>query len=95
MTRTPATFETIHLPNGLTYEQPTGLFINNEFVKASHGKTTEVINPATEEIITYVSSGSRDDVERVRRRVRLPRLSRHQLGHPGPKEQSPHPFQAR
>ena len=58
-----ANFETITLPNGLTYEQPTGLFINNEFITASHGKTMEVVNPATEEIITYVASGSRDDVE--------------------------------
>ena len=55
--------ETITLPNGQTYEQPTGLFINNEFIKASHGKTLQVINPATEEIVTYVSSGSADDVE--------------------------------
>ncbi|SMN22989.1 similar to Saccharomyces cerevisiae YPL061W ALD6 Cytosolic aldehyde dehydrogenase, activated by Mg2+ and utilizes NADP+ as the preferred coenzyme [Maudiozyma saulgeensis] len=54
---------TITLPNGLTYQQPTGLFINNEFIQASTGKTVEVTNPATEEVITSVSSGSRDDVE--------------------------------
>jgi aldehyde dehydrogenase (NAD(P)+) len=36
-------------PNGRKYTQPTGLFINNEWVKSSDGKQIISINP------TYVS----------------------------------------
>lgn len=32
-------------PNGRKYTQPTGLFINNEWVKSSDGKTITSINP--------------------------------------------------
>ncbi len=52
----------ITLPNGTTYEQPTGLFINNEFVKSRQGKTFEVFNPSTEEEITHVYEAREDDV---------------------------------
>ncbi|KAF9696024.1 hypothetical protein EKO04_005880 [Ascochyta lentis] len=45
------------------YEQPTGLFINNEFIKAVDGKTFEVINPSTEEVITSVQEASEKDVD--------------------------------
>lgn len=33
-------------PNGVKYTQPTGLFINNEFVKSVKGDTLESIDPA-------------------------------------------------
>ena len=33
-------------PNGVKYTQPTGLFINNEFVKATKGETIDSIDPA-------------------------------------------------
>lgn len=32
-------------PNGRTYLQPTGLFINNEWVPSSDGKKIASINP--------------------------------------------------
>lgn len=32
-------------PNGRKYQQPTGLFVNNEWVKSSTGKTLVSINP--------------------------------------------------
>jgi aldehyde dehydrogenase (NAD+) len=32
-------------PNGRKYIQPTGLFINNEWVKASSGEKITSINP--------------------------------------------------
>ena len=32
-------------PNGKTWTQPLGLFINNEFVKSSTGETIASINP--------------------------------------------------
>ncbi|KAF6800977.1 aldehyde dehydrogenase C922.07c-like protein 1 [Colletotrichum sojae] len=36
----------LEAPNGVKYTQPTGLFINNEFVKSSTGETIESIDPA-------------------------------------------------
>lgn len=33
-------------PNGVKWSQPTGLFINNEFVASSSGQTLETIDPA-------------------------------------------------
>ncbi|CCC69212.1 hypothetical protein NCAS_0C02220 [Naumovozyma castellii] len=54
---------TITLPNGITYNQPTGLFINNEFMKSQDYKTIKVENPATAEIVCEVSSGTSEDVE--------------------------------
>ncbi|CCK67896.1 aldehyde dehydrogenase (NADP(+)) ALD6 KNAG_0A02070 [Huiozyma naganishii CBS 8797] len=53
----------IVLPNGLEYDQPTGLFINNEFIESSHSKKISVQNPSTEETIGDVFSGSKEDVE--------------------------------
>jgi aldehyde dehydrogenase (NAD(P)+) len=32
-------------PNGRKYTQPTGLFINNEWVKSSNGQKLTSINP--------------------------------------------------
>lgn len=37
---------TLKTPNGHTYEQPTGLFINNDFVESSGDKTITSIDPA-------------------------------------------------
>ncbi|KAJ4412055.1 aldehyde dehydrogenase (NAD(P)(+)) ald5 [Neurospora sp. IMI 360204] len=45
------------------YKQPTGLFINNEFVESVDKKTFEVINPATEEVICSVHEASEKDVD--------------------------------
>lgn len=47
----------------LSYEQPTGLFINNEFVAGVDGKTFEVINPSTEKVICSVSEATEKDVD--------------------------------
>jgi aldehyde dehydrogenase (NAD+) len=45
------------------YKQPTGLFINNEFVEGVEKKTFEVINPSTEEVICSVSEATEKDVD--------------------------------
>jgi len=45
------------------YKQPTGLFINNEFVEAVEKKTFEVINPANEEVICSVHEATEKDVD--------------------------------
>jgi len=50
-------------PSSGKYSQPTGLFINNEWVKGVDGKTFEVINPSTEEVITSVHEATEKDVD--------------------------------
>ncbi|CAK7206511.1 hypothetical protein SEUCBS139899_009307 [Sporothrix eucalyptigena] len=51
------------LPNGVTYNQPTGLFINNEFVKSSTEEKITVIDPATEKEIAAVYAASPADID--------------------------------
>lgn len=53
----------ITLPNGNKFSQPTGLFINNEFVKSKAGKTLESINPSTGEPNCAVYAAEEDDVD--------------------------------
>jgi aldehyde dehydrogenase (NAD+) len=53
---------TIKTPH-LSYEQPQGLFINNEFVKGVEGKTFETINPTDEKVITSVHEATEKDVD--------------------------------
>ncbi|CAG8960852.1 hypothetical protein HYFRA_00002389 [Hymenoscyphus fraxineus] len=50
-------------PSSGKYTQPTGLFINNEWVKGVEGKTFETINPSTEEVICSVSEATEKDVD--------------------------------
>lgn len=33
-------------PNGVKYSQPTGLFINNQWVASSNGEKLTTLNPA-------------------------------------------------
>lgn len=53
----------ITLPNGLSYTQPTGLYINNEFVPSHAGKTFAVISPSTEEEVAQVYEADHADVD--------------------------------
>ncbi|OJJ45066.1 hypothetical protein ASPZODRAFT_2110930 [Penicilliopsis zonata CBS 506.65] len=55
-------YATIQTPT-VKYEQPLGLFINNEFVKGSSGKTFETINPTNEKVITSVYEANEKDVD--------------------------------
>jgi aldehyde dehydrogenase (NAD+) len=50
-------------PHSGEYEQPTGLFINNEWVKGVDGKTFEVINPTDESVICSVQEATEKDVD--------------------------------
>lgn len=50
-------------PHTGEYDQPTGLFINNEWVKGVDGKTFEVVNPSTEEVIVSVHEATEKDVD--------------------------------
>ena len=55
----------ITLPNGKTYTQPTGLFINNEFIPGQSQKI-EVFDPATGKTITdAIHAASESDVEKA------------------------------
>ncbi|KAK7953545.1 hypothetical protein PG996_014438 [Apiospora saccharicola] len=56
-------FKKITTPSGLTYEQPLGLFIKNEFVPGVEGKTFETINPHDEKPIVAVSEGTAADID--------------------------------
>jgi len=50
-------------PNGTKYSQPTGLFINNEFVPATSGEKIETINPYDESVIATVEAAGEKDVD--------------------------------
>ncbi|KAF3993907.1 hypothetical protein FT663_01318 [Candidozyma haemuli var. vulneris] len=53
----------VTLPNGLKFDQPSGLFINNEFVKPQKGKVLDSINPSTGEINGSVYAAEKEDVD--------------------------------
>jgi len=46
------------------------LLINNEWRDASGGKTMDVVNPATEDVIATVASATTDDVDAAVRAAR-------------------------
>ncbi|KAI8630516.1 aldehyde dehydrogenase [Xylariaceae sp. FL1651] len=55
-------FKEIETPQ-LKYEQPLGLFIDNEFVPGVEGKVFDTINPHNEQVITSVCEGTATDVD--------------------------------
>ncbi|KAL4796126.1 aldehyde dehydrogenase domain-containing protein [Aspergillus venezuelensis] len=58
-------------PTGISYQQPTGLFINNEFVPGADGGTIDVINPATSQKICSVAEAREPDVNAAVSAARL------------------------
>ncbi|RVX74010.1 hypothetical protein B0A52_02900 [Exophiala mesophila] len=52
-------------PNGKKITLPTGLFINNEFVKSSSGDKITSISPTDESEIATVEAASADDVDKA------------------------------
>ncbi|QYT00243.1 Aldehyde dehydrogenase [Trichoderma simmonsii] len=54
----------VSLPNGLNYDQPTGLFIDNEYVPANGEKFT-VYNPTNDEEIATLQGASEQDVDKA------------------------------
>ncbi|KAI0010499.1 aldehyde dehydrogenase [Xylariaceae sp. FL0662B] len=56
-------FTTLKTPITGEFKQPTGLWINNEWVESVDKKTFEVINPTTEEVICSVSEATEKDVD--------------------------------
>ncbi|KAF4335502.1 aldehyde dehydrogenase [Fusarium beomiforme] len=57
-------------PNGRTYKQPTGLFINNAWISSSDGRKITSINPTNEQEITSVYAASTEDVDKAVRAAR-------------------------
>jgi aldehyde dehydrogenase (NAD+) len=56
----------LRAPNGQEWEQPTGLFINNEFVDSSQpDNKISTVDPATEKEIATVQAATPEDVERA------------------------------
>ncbi|KAI8229296.1 putative aldehyde dehydrogenase-like protein [Colletotrichum sp. SAR 10_99] len=55
----------LQAPNGVKYTQPTGLFINNEFVASSSGQSIVSIDPATEQEIAKVQAADTTDVDKA------------------------------
>ncbi|KAG9231799.1 aldehyde dehydrogenase domain-containing protein [Amylocarpus encephaloides] len=53
----------LETPSTGKYTQPTGLFINNEWVKGVDGKSLETINPSTEQVICSVAEATEKDVD--------------------------------
>ncbi|KAI9885681.1 MAG: Double-strand break repair protein mre11a [Watsoniomyces obsoletus] len=53
----------LETPASGKFQQPTGLFINNEFIKGADGKTFETINPTNEKVITSVHEATEKDVD--------------------------------
>ena len=52
-------------PNGIKYTQPTGLFINNEWVASSKGNKITSINPTDESEIASVHAAEPEDVDKA------------------------------
>jgi aldehyde dehydrogenase (NAD+) len=46
-------------------DQVEGFFIDGEYVKSGSGKTFDVVNPATEEVIATLSEAQEEDVDRA------------------------------
>lgn len=56
----------ITAPNGRSWEQPTGLFIANEFVDSTDPtKTIASVDPATEQVIATVQAANDKDVDKA------------------------------
>ncbi|KAI0007139.1 aldehyde dehydrogenase [Xylariaceae sp. FL0662B] len=56
---------TLTAPNGTSYSQPTGLFINNEWVSSRSGETIETVNPFDETPIAKVQAADAEDVDKA------------------------------
>ncbi|KAB5545494.1 aldehyde dehydrogenase [Coniochaeta sp. 2T2.1] len=54
---------TIQVPNGKKIDLPTGLFINNEFVKGNSSEKLTSIDPSTEEPICSVEIATASDID--------------------------------
>lgn len=63
-------FQKVTAPNGITYGQPLGLFINNKWMTSSNGQKIVSINPTTESEIVSVYAATEEDVDAAVRAAR-------------------------
>ncbi|KAF8245210.1 aldehyde dehydrogenase-like protein [Wilcoxina mikolae CBS 423.85] len=56
-------FTELTAPNGVKWNQPLGLFINNEFVKSKPGETLSTVSPIDDKEITRVYAADSTDVD--------------------------------
>jgi len=57
---------TLKAPNGKEWEQPTGLFINNEFAESTNPENVITsIDPATEKEIATIQAATAEDIDRA------------------------------
>ncbi|KAH8738093.1 aldehyde dehydrogenase domain-containing protein [Ilyonectria robusta] len=52
-------------PNGRVWSQPLGLFVNNQFVESSSGRTITTVNPYTQQDICSVFAADAADVDKA------------------------------
>lgn len=57
--------------NSVSWEQPTQLFINNQFVDAVSGKTIVSVDPCTEKEIATVQAAGPEDIDRAVKAARV------------------------
>lgn len=56
------TESTVVLPDGTSYQQPVGLFINGEFSTAQEQLSLDTINPYTGKTICSIARGRSEDI---------------------------------
>ncbi|KAJ4252742.1 mitochondrial aldehyde dehydrogenase [Fusarium torreyae] len=56
-------FQNLSAPNGHSFQQPLGIFINNKWVEAKSGKKLTVVSPIDEQVITEVHAGGSEDID--------------------------------
>ncbi|KAF4999683.1 hypothetical protein FDECE_11437 [Fusarium decemcellulare] len=56
-------FQNLTAPNGRAFEQPLGLFINNEWREAKSGEKITVVSPIDEQEIVKVHAGGSEDID--------------------------------
>src|SRR6186713_1995296 len=52
-------------PQGVTIRHPDKLFIGGEWVAATSGRTIEIVNPNSEEVVAVVAAAGPDDMDRA------------------------------
>ena len=52
-------------PQGVTIRHPDKLFIGGEWVAATSGRTIEIVNPNSEEVVAVVAEAGPDDMDRA------------------------------
>ncbi|KAI3571486.1 aldehyde dehydrogenase domain-containing protein [Fusarium oxysporum f. sp. albedinis] len=63
-------FQKLTAPNGVSFEQPLGIFVDNEWREAKSGQKISVVSPITEQEIVQVHAGGEEDIDDAVRAAR-------------------------